>query len=109
MSALYLKKFKCNTVVKSGTERETTEGKKYSSRAYDTSEYHGNKELFRKTGAIPSKYQIRVHNSGGTFRYENTIKVFNKSIVELDENLYDIFKPTKFDLEKKIQLSYFTF
>lgn len=94
-------KFKCNTVVKSGKSRETVEGKKYSSRAYDASEYHGNKELFRKTGSVlPSKYQIRVHNSGGAFNYINGQKVYNKSILELGENLYKIFEPIKQNLEE---------
>ena len=96
------KEFKCNSVVKSGINREIDEGKKYSSNAYKTSEFYGNKELFRKSGKIPhSAHQIRVHNTGGTFTMKNKTKIYNKSILELDKDLYDYFSNNKKDIEKE--------
>ena len=56
----------------SGKGRELTEGKKYSSYAYSTSEKHGYKALKKAPGA-----RIDIHNSGG----KKTDGVFNKSVV----------------------------
>tara|TARA_Y100000389_G_C17338736_1_gene452114 strand:+ start:32 stop:961 length:930 start_codon:yes stop_codon:yes gene_type:complete len=89
-------KFKCNTVKKSGKDREIMEGKKYSSKAYKVSEKHGNKELFRDSGKVPhAGYRIRIHNSGGNYSEENNKKIYNKSIIELDDKLYNKIKNRK--------------
>ena len=56
----------------SGKGRELTEGKKYSSHAYNNSESHGYKALNKAPGA-----RIDIHNSGG----KQTNGVFNKSVV----------------------------
>ena len=92
--------YKCKTVTKSGKTRQIDEGKKYSSNAYFTSEYYGNMELFRKSGDVsPSKYQIRIHNSGGSYIIHENKKIYNKSIVELDESLYKHFLSNKQNIE----------
>lgn len=66
--------YKCKTTIKSGSEREINEGKKYNPNAYSISEVHGNRQLFKD-----NRYKIRIHNSGGL--------IHHKSIIELDEEL----------------------
>lgn len=56
----------------SGKGRELTEGKKYSSSAYNYSKKHGYQALKKAPGA-----RIDIHNSGG----KKTNGVFNKSVV----------------------------
>ena len=56
----------------SGKGRELTEGKKYSSTAYNYSKKHGYQALKKAPGA-----RIDIHNSGG----KKTDGVFNKSVV----------------------------
>ena len=56
----------------SGKGRELTEGKKYSSKAYNYSKNHGYQALRKAPGA-----RIDIHNSGG----KKTDGVFNKSVV----------------------------
>ena len=56
----------------SGKGRELTEGKKYSSTAYNYSKKHGYQALRKAPGA-----RIDIHNSGG----KKTDGVFNKSVV----------------------------
>ena len=56
----------------SGEGRELTEGKKYSSSAYNYSKSHGYKAIKQAPGA-----RIDIHNSGG----KKTNGVFNKSVV----------------------------
>ena len=57
----------------SGKGRELTEGKKYSSSAYNYSKKHGYQALKKAPGA-----RIDIHNSGG--KKTNDSK-FNKSVV----------------------------
>ena len=56
----------------SGKGRELKEGKKYSSKAYNTSKNHGYQALKKAPGA-----RIDIHNSGG----KKTNGEFNKSVV----------------------------
>lgn len=56
----------------SGKGRELTEGKKYSSTAYNFSKKHGYQALRKAPGA-----RIDIHNSGG----KKTNGIFNKSVV----------------------------
>ena len=52
--------FKCHGCVKSGTDRELKEGKKYSAKAYEISEKYGIQEMKEGKGG-----RIEIHNSGG--------------------------------------------
>lgn len=63
---------KCVSTTDSGKSRELTEGKKYSSKAYNFSKKHGMAEIKKATGAI-----IAIHNSGG----KKFNGAFNKSTV----------------------------
>tara|TARA_Y100000389_G_scaffold184612_1_gene203228 strand:- start:1581 stop:3005 length:1425 start_codon:yes stop_codon:yes gene_type:complete len=78
------KNFQCKGVMKSGTEREVEEGKKFSIGGYDKAIEYGNSELYRKTNYDGPHYRIRIHNSGGM----KTNDMYTKSIIELDEMLY---------------------
>ena len=60
------------STTESGKGRELTEGKKYSSDAYNYSEKHGLEAVLKAFGA-----RIIIHNSGG----KQTNGVFNKSVV----------------------------
>jgi hypothetical protein len=63
---------KCISTTASGKSRELTEGKKYSSKAYNFSKKHGIAEIKKAPGA-----RIDIHNSGG----KKLNGVFNKSTV----------------------------
>tara|TARA_Y100000389_G_scaffold204574_1_gene258075 strand:- start:4259 stop:5602 length:1344 start_codon:yes stop_codon:yes gene_type:complete len=96
------KQFQCKTVTSSGKHRQLDEGKKYSSNAYLTSELFGTHELFRTDGSVPpNSVKIRIHNTGGQYTLQGNKKVFNKSIVELDDNLYKRFLDKKTQIESE--------
>jgi len=56
---IYKDEYKCKGTTESGTEREITEGKKYSSSAWDISYKNGNKQILNAPN-----YRFRIHNSG---------------------------------------------
>jgi len=55
----YKKDYKCKGTTESGQSREITEGKKYSSSAWDNSYKNGNYSI-----AQAETYRFRIHNSG---------------------------------------------
>jgi hypothetical protein len=57
---IYPGKYKCVGTTTSGIKREIDDGKKYSSKAYETSESYGLKHLLRKETPI----KFKIHNSG---------------------------------------------
>ena len=67
-----------------------------------TSELFGTHELFRTDGNVsPNSFKIRIHNTGGQYTLQGNKKVFNKSIVELDDNLYKRFLNKKTQIESE--------
>lgn len=64
--------YKCKSTTNSGKNRELTEGKKYSSRAY----YHSKSNGYRAIKKAPGG-RIDIHNSGG----KKTGETYNKSII----------------------------
>ena len=55
----YKEKYKCKGTTESGQSREITEGKKYSSKAWDLSHKNGNYSIGQA-----ETYRFRIHNSG---------------------------------------------
>lgn len=72
----YRNEFRCVGCTESGIDRETKEGKKYSSTAYNMSMNNGLIAIKNAPGGI-----FEIHNSGG-FKYKNSEgkEVFSKSI-----------------------------
>jgi hypothetical protein len=56
---IYKDEYKCKGTTDSGRERQITEGKKYSSSAWEISYKNGNKEILNAPN-----YRFRIHNSG---------------------------------------------
>lgn len=72
----YKEKYRCVGCTESGKSRENTEGKKYSSKAYNNSMTNGRYAVEKSIGG-----KIVIHNSGG-YKYKNNGKLkFSKSIV----------------------------
>ena len=72
----YRDKYRCVGCTESGKNRETKEGKKYSSTAYNMSMKNGFSAIMRAPGGI-----FQIHNTGG-FKYKDTDgkEIYSKSI-----------------------------
>ena len=80
--------FRCKGTTKSGKSRELTEGKKYSSKAYEISYHGGLASLNNAPGG-----RIIIHNGGGAKIYdlgEEFIEIFVKHLVDEFKAKHDI-------------------
>ncbi len=69
---VYPEEYKCIGTTESGKSREKTEGKKYSSTAYDNS-FKMSNQMLEKTDGI----KLLIHNSGGKKTNDN----YNKTVI----------------------------
>jgi hypothetical protein len=77
----FTKDYKCTGTTESGKERETEEGKKYSSSAWDNSYTNGNHEINKALA-----HRFRIHNvgkHGGTYTIFEDLSVTKISSPEL--------------------------